>query len=114
LTFAVAHRSEARRVEGIVAVVNKQIILLSELRARIAPFAAQLASVPKGQLRKQRLAELRKQSLNQMIDEKLIEQEARKLKLEVSEDEVDKALKQVMSRNNPDRRPARDRVGAGG
>lgn len=89
-----------RVVERIVAVVNKQIILLSELRERLAPFAAQLAGVRDAGMRQQRLAELRKQVLNQMIDETLIEQEARKLKLGVADDEIDKALDQVMHRNN--------------
>lgn len=100
LFLSAPERVEARLIERIVAVINREIVLLSELLERTASFEAQLEGAPPGPLRESRLAEVRKQALTQIIDEKLIAQEARKLKIEVQEDELDKAVQQVMHRNN--------------
>lgn len=95
-----ARLGHARVVERIAAVVNKQIILLSELSERIAPFEAQLARIPDEDTRQRRRNEALKQALDQMVDEKLIQQEASRLQLGVKEEEVEKAVSEVMRRNN--------------
>lgn len=93
-------QGHARVVERIAAVVNKQIILLSELRERIAPFEAQLDRIPDEDTRQRRRDEALKQALDQMVDEKLIQQEASRLQLGVKEEEVEKAVSEVMRRNS--------------
>jgi len=92
--------AEARVVERIVAVVNKQIVLLSELQQRIAPLRHQLRRIADPQLRRQRLAQLSRQALERMIDQKLIEQQARVLKLKVKDRELKLAIRDVMRKNN--------------
>jgi peptidyl-prolyl cis-trans isomerase SurA len=69
------------------------------VRARQAPFEAQLAAIPDPAQRRQRLSQLRKQLLRQLIDEKLIEQEARRLKLEVQPEDIERAVQEVIRRN---------------
>lgn len=91
---------EAKVVERIVAVVNKDIILLSELNERVRPLLPQLRQIPDPTMRAQRKEELRRQLMQHMIDEKLIVQEARKLKLTVTDQDLDRAVADVMSKNN--------------
>lgn len=100
LQLSAADVAQARIVERIAAVVNEEIILLSELRARMAPFMAQLQGISDPEARARRTAELQKQALDQMIADKLIKQQARKLKLKVSDKELEKAISEVMRRNN--------------
>ena len=89
----------AELVDGIAAVVNRQIILISELNSRLGPMAGQLDQIPDRALRQRRLSELQKQALDSMISDKLIEQEALKLKLNVTDRELANAVGQVMKRN---------------
>lgn len=98
--LASARPAAGRVVERIVAVVNDEIILLSELEQRVAPFATQLASVPDAAQRKLRRAQLEGQVLDQLVDDKLIEQQARTHKLTVEEADLERAVQEVMRRNN--------------
>ncbi|MBK6846184.1 MAG: peptidylprolyl isomerase [Proteobacteria bacterium] len=98
--LAGAAPARARVIERVVAVVNDEIILLSEVEQRAAPFAGQLASVADAEQRKLRRAQLRRQVLEQMVDDKLIEQQARTHKLTVEEADLDRAVQEVMRRNN--------------
>lgn len=90
----------ARVVERIVAVVNNEIVLLSDLNERLAPLMPQLRQIPDPTMRAQKLDELRRQALDRIIDEKLIEQEAAKLKLTVSDQDLERAIADVMAKNN--------------
>jgi peptidyl-prolyl cis-trans isomerase SurA len=91
--------ARAEVVERIVAVVNKEIVLLSDIAERIAPMRPRLAQIPNPMQRKQQLAKLRQQVLEQLINQKLIQAEARRLKISVTEAEISKAIKDVMRRN---------------
>jgi len=90
----------ARVVERIVAVVNQEIVLLSELKDRLRPMARQLNRIKDKTMREQRLDELRRQLLDMMIDEKLIAQQANRLKLTVSDKDLERAVGDVMAKNN--------------
>ncbi len=94
----------ARTIERIVAVVNREIILLSELHERVRPMMPQLQRIPDKTARAQQLDQLRRQMLKNMVDEKLIFQEARKLKLSISDQDLERAVKDVMRRNNLSRK----------
>ena len=86
----------AQFVDGIAAVVNKDVITLGQLAQRTQQAQEQLArqkiAVPDSQT-------LRRQVLNRMIDEKLEEQEAKRLDVVVSDQQVDAAIKSVADRN---------------
>jgi parvulin-like peptidyl-prolyl isomerase len=92
--------ASARVVERIVAVVNEQILLQSEVNERLRPLMPQLQQIPDPTMRQQKLEELRRQMLNMMIDEELIKQEAGKLKITVSEKDLQMAIADVMRKNN--------------
>lgn len=99
MTLALPH-ARGRVVERIVAVVNSDILLQSELDERVRPLTAQLRQIPDAQMRAQRLQQLRRQMLEHMIDEEIIKQEAKKLKITVSEQDLERAVKDVMRKNN--------------
>ena len=92
--------ASARTIERIVAVVNRRIILLSELNERLKPMMPQVKRIPDKTARAQQLDQLKRQMLKNMVDEKLIFQEARKLKLSISDADLERAVKDVMRRNN--------------
>ncbi|MEO6986377.1 MAG: peptidylprolyl isomerase [Paralcaligenes sp.] len=83
-------------VDGIAAVVNKDVITLGQVDAQ--------AQVAAAQLKQQRIAvpdrqTLQKQVLQRMITEKLEEQEAARLKLTVSDEQLQQAVQTVATRN---------------
>ena len=96
----VATPAAAKVVERIVAVVGNQIVLLSELQERVRPMARQLDQIKDKTMRAQRLDELRRQMLDMMIDEKLIALQANKLKLTMEDKDLERAVADVMSKNN--------------
>lgn len=89
-----------RVVDRVIAVIEEGIILRSDLDGRIAPLLEQLKQIPDATMRKQKLAELQRQALDHMIGEKLIAHEARKLKIEITDKEIERAVADVMQRNN--------------
>jgi peptidyl-prolyl cis-trans isomerase SurA len=100
LVSLVSAPAAARVVERIVAVVNSQILLQSELDDRLKPLLPQLQQLPDATTRQQKLEELRRQMLNMMIDEEMIKQEAGKLKITVSDKDLELAITDVMRKNN--------------
>jgi peptidyl-prolyl cis-trans isomerase SurA len=86
---------QARVVEKIVAVVGSEIILQSEVEERAAPMMADVAAISNPGQRAARAAAVRRQTLEHMVDEQLLVQEAAELKVSVSSDEVDKSIEQI-------------------
>ncbi len=88
-------------VEGIAAVVNEDIILLSKLRERAQPIAMEAA---RKSLAQELTPELEKQAfrraLSDMIDDILIKEQAAKMRIRVSSVEVDRAIKNVARQND--------------
>jgi peptidyl-prolyl cis-trans isomerase SurA len=85
----------AREVERIVALVGEEIVLESEVNERARPFLEELASVQNQAQRAQRAASLRREVLERLIDEHLLIQQANELKLNVSSEEIDRAVEQI-------------------
>lgn len=91
----------AEMVDRIVAVVNDDIILLSELAAFSAPFeerAAQEAPDPVGRALARR--EVRQKLLDELVGDRLVEDEARMLGLDVSAREVEAEVARIRRENN--------------
>jgi peptidyl-prolyl cis-trans isomerase SurA len=86
-------------IERVVAVVNGDPLLLSELRTRAAPFLARVMKAPELQ-RMAMMQELYGDLLTQLIDERLLEQEARKLSIAVTSSDVDRAIQNVQRQSN--------------
>ena len=92
-------RVEARTLERIAAVVNEDIVLDGEVNdAALPQFRGDRES---GEGRK-RWDELRRKALEQLIDSKLVGQQALELKLSVTVEEVDRASEEVRRQNKLD------------
>jgi peptidyl-prolyl cis-trans isomerase SurA len=85
-------------IERVVAVVNGDPLLLSELRTRATPFLQRLMQAPELQ-RMALMQQLYGELLNQLIDERLLEQEARKLSVNVTSTDVDRAIENVQKQS---------------
>jgi parvulin-like peptidyl-prolyl isomerase len=98
--------AEPKVVERISAVINDEIILLSELeqRVRVVGSESPMANVER----------LRRDVLNHMIDERLIAQEATTLKLQVDRAEVDRAVDEVKRQNRITHAELEEALGAQG
>jgi parvulin-like peptidyl-prolyl isomerase len=85
-------------VDRVVAVVNQEIITLSEVEKWINPLKEEI--VTKDRLEKrERIQEICRKILEKLIEEKLIEQEVKKSGIKVSSKEVEATLEEVKRRN---------------
>jgi peptidyl-prolyl cis-trans isomerase SurA len=98
---AVAQSAHAEVIERVAAVVNDQAVLLSDLRRRAAPFLEQLVSdaATQGE-RLSRIKTLYKRLLQQLVDEELVEQAAKKTHVSVTLTETDQAIDNVRRQNS--------------
>jgi peptidyl-prolyl cis-trans isomerase SurA len=92
--------AQAAVADRIVAVVNEEIITLFELNKAVEPYQAGILASTMGADREKLLAESRQNLLNRMIDDLLMDQQARRAGLTVSDDEVSNAFKEVLARRN--------------
>jgi peptidyl-prolyl cis-trans isomerase SurA len=91
---AAPSKPEGEVIERIVAIVNGEPLLLSELRTRATPFLPRLMQAPELQ-RMTLMEQLYDELLTQLIDERLLEQEARKLSVSVTSSDIDRAIENV-------------------
>ncbi|WP_291327620.1 SurA N-terminal domain-containing protein [Desulfovibrio sp. UCD-KL4C] len=81
-------------VDGIVAVVNGDIITMYEMNEKMAPIMKQFGkSISAAD--EQQIKNIRSQILDRMINEMIIDQEAKKLKVTVSEQDVDGEINRI-------------------
>ena len=85
-------------MDGIAAVVNTEIITVSELQAEMGDEFFRLKARYEGDELTERLSRKRHEVLNRMIERKLLAQEAKAKNISVSDEEVEQAWEQV-SRN---------------
>ena len=88
----------ARVVEKTVATVNGEIILLSEFEKRLKPIREGYEALMVGPDKEEKLRELEKEVINQMIEEKLLLQEAKEKKIRVSKKEIQDGITEVKGR----------------
>lgn len=89
--------STAEMVDKIVAVVNDDIITLSELEAETADMYKMLTNQKSPENLLEAMDEARELALNKMIDRSLMEQKAKQFNLSVSDGEVDAAFERMKS-----------------
>jgi len=92
--------TDAKIIEKIVAIVNGDIITLSELREISVPYLEKMQLKFSLENDEEQIKEIEKRILDQLIDEKLVKQEADRLEIAVDDKEVDIAVRDVMSKNN--------------
>jgi len=86
-------------VDRVVAVVNQEIITLSELEKWINPIKEEVVTGDRLQ-KQEREQALRREVLEKLIEEKLIDQEVKRSGIKVSSKEVEATLDQIKRRNN--------------
>jgi peptidyl-prolyl cis-trans isomerase SurA len=96
--FTLAARAEL--VDRVAAVVNSDIIALSEVEARAAPELARLRGEPDPTRRGELRAVVIKRVLDGLIGEKLMDAQVRELNIDVSEAEIDLGVDDVKRQNN--------------
>lgn len=92
----------AEVIDRVMAVVNGKVITLSELTEREAPLAKQATETFSGAEREKRLADIRKKVLDSLIEDLLLEREAERLGMKVSERDIDDAIEDVKKQNSLD------------
>ena len=92
-------RSEV--LDRIVAVVNEDIILLSELEKRMQPYAQRIRQQPlDAEKERQMLFKVRDEMLNRLVDEKLTDQEIVRNDIQVDEAEIDSTIERIKTTNS--------------
>lgn len=86
-------------VDRIVAIVNQEIITLSEVE-RVVAHLKQEAEGGDRLERRQRTHELARLALERLIEERLIDQEARRIGIKVSPKEIEQAIEEIKRKNN--------------
>ena len=91
---------QAGVADRIVAVVNDEVITLSELNNAFEPFRAKLEAAYTGTEREKALTETKLTLLNQMVDNLLMEQQSRKAGIVVKDEEVTATINDLLARRN--------------
>lgn len=91
---------EIELIDRIVAVVNNDIVLLSELNDAMKPFIEQLKrqNLP-SEKEKAMMAQVHEQMINRLIEEKLTDQEIKEYMITVGDEEIDNTIENLKSMN---------------
>jgi peptidyl-prolyl cis-trans isomerase SurA len=93
-------RSSRILVDRVAAVVDGSVILYSDVMLRAAPLLADLQRIADPTERERRLADLQERVLEEMVAEELIVGAARQAGVEVTEQEVNAAIREIRDQNN--------------
>lgn len=93
----------AEVINRIVAIVNNEIITLSELNTTTKKYRENITTSQNSESRKKELiAKLESDMLNQMVERTLTTQEAKKYGIKVTDADVDRAIDNFKKNNNVD------------
>lgn len=98
--LALALPARAELVDRIAAVVNADVITLSEVEARVLPELGRLRGEPDPARRAEARSQLMKKGVDLLIGEKLLEGQVRELNIEVTDSEIDLSMEDVRRQNN--------------
>jgi peptidyl-prolyl cis-trans isomerase SurA len=99
----------AEVVDRIVAEVNDDIITLYELNRAMEPFARRVRAMNRPISEERRmLFDVREKVLNQLIDQRLTDQEAKRFNITVTDAAVDNTVEEMKKRNRMTDRELRD------
>ncbi|MBW2545026.1 MAG: peptidylprolyl isomerase [Deltaproteobacteria bacterium] len=86
--------------DRIVAIVNDEVITLSELDTTLQAFMKRIEEIPEGGQREKIVAQARVAALDKLIDNMLLEQKAAKLDIIVTDEDVAKSMSGMLSGKN--------------
>ncbi|WP_432736237.1 SurA N-terminal domain-containing protein [Maridesulfovibrio sp. FT414] len=92
--------AEEKTVDGIVAVVNGDIITMYELNLKMAPIMKQFKGRELSAVEEEQIKKIRSQILDRMINDMIIDQEATRLKIDVTAQDVDAEIKSIKESSN--------------
>jgi len=90
--------ARAEVVDQIVAIVNDEIVTFSELKKVLNPIYAQYEKTYEGDELVEKMVKARNEVLEQLINNKLLMQQARKKDVKVDPKEIDERIAQIKSR----------------
>ncbi|NDV24488.1 SurA N-terminal domain-containing protein [Desulfovibrio sp. JC022] len=96
-SFATA---EEKVVDGIVAVVNGEVVTMYELNRKMAPIMKQFKGKTLSAVEVEQLKKIRQQILDRFINEIIIDQESKRLKVDVSTQDVETEIKAIKEKSN--------------
>jgi peptidyl-prolyl cis-trans isomerase SurA len=85
-------------VDRVVAVVNQEVIILSEVEKWVDPLLEEIVTTDRFERREQ-VQRIRQRVLERLIEEKLIDQEVKKSGIKISGKEVEAIVEEVKQRN---------------
>jgi len=100
-------------VDRVVAVVNQEIITLSEVEKWINPLKDEIVTTDRLE-RREKMQEICRKVLERLIEEKLVDQEVKRSGIKVSSKEVEAALEEVMRRNTASQKDLEKALAADG
>ncbi|MBW2649161.1 MAG: peptidylprolyl isomerase [Deltaproteobacteria bacterium] len=86
--------------DRIVAIVNDEVITLSELNSILQPFMKRIEEIPQGAQREEIVEKARAAAMDKLVNNMLLEQKAAKLKIIVTDEDVDKTLETMLEGKN--------------
>ena len=94
------NRVQAKIIDGIAAIVNNDIITISELNEKLKPYKQKILDSPLSPKEKEKqFIKIKNQILEKLIDDKLIEQFGKKLGYKVTDKEVDDVINNILRSN---------------
>ncbi|WP_031484123.1 SurA N-terminal domain-containing protein [Maridesulfovibrio frigidus] len=95
-------KAEEKVVDGVVAVVNGDIVTMYEMNAKMAPILKQFSGKSLSAVEQEQVKNIRAQILHRFINEMIIDQEAKKLKVTVSDKDIEGEVNRIKSSSNLD------------
>jgi parvulin-like peptidyl-prolyl isomerase len=92
----------AEVVDRIVAIVNDDVITLSDLNTAFEPYMARINEAYKGNEKTKMIAEGKMTVLNRLIDNKLVDQYSKKMGVAVKDEEVMSTIRGIMAQRKID------------
>jgi peptidyl-prolyl cis-trans isomerase SurA len=99
---ASAPAAPARVVDRVAAVVNGDVVTLSDLAERAGPEYERVERLPAGPAREEARTKALKAAFDQVVSEKLLHEKAVELQIESNDQQIDAAIEDIKKRNNFD------------
>jgi len=96
----IINAKSAEIVDRIVAVVNDDVITLIELNSSLKPYTEKIGSLGYPPEKEQELLfKVRKDMLDRLINQKIEDQEIKRLKVDISEEQIDQTIERIKETN---------------
>jgi len=98
LCLFIANSSPAKVVDKTIATVDGEVILMSEFEKRAKPVMEEYEKFLTGPDKEMKVKDLKEKILDQMIDEKILIREAKRMKFNVSRKEIQDGIEEIKKR----------------